>query len=101
MNNNVVGENVSKGYRVLENGPVYHTLEMDNVVDWFRNVLGWIANVDARNDDGAGTFGCAMPIADPVASGWEKHSEIVEQPWGGTEFEVTTIDGSKLRIASY
>ena len=36
-----------------------------------------------------------------VASGWEKHSEIVEQPWGGKEFEVTTIDGSKLRIASY
>ncbi len=68
VNNNVVGENVSKGYRVLENGPVYHTLEMDNVVDWFRNVLGWIANVDARDDDGAGTFGCAMPIADPVAS---------------------------------
>ena len=36
-----------------------------------------------------------------VASGWEKHSEIVEQTWGGKEFEVTTIDGSKLRIASY
>ena len=36
-----------------------------------------------------------------VASGWEKHSEIVEQTWGGKEFEVTTIDGNKLRIASY
>lgn len=68
VNNNVVGGNESKGYRVLENGPVYHTLEMDNVVDWFRNILGWIANVDARDDNGAGTFGCAMPIADPVAS---------------------------------
>ena len=40
----------------------------NNVVAWFRNILGWIANVDARDDNGVGTFGCTMPIADPVAS---------------------------------
>lgn len=34
-------------------------------------------------------------------SGWNEYSDIVEQPWGGIEFTVTTIDGSIIRISSY
>lgn len=34
-------------------------------------------------------------------SGWKEFSDLVEQPWGGLEFTVKTIDGSILRIASY
>lgn len=36
-----------------------------------------------------------------IQSGWDKYTPLVHQPWGGTEFQVTTIDGSIIRIASY
>lgn len=36
-----------------------------------------------------------------VQSGWRKFTKIVEQPWGGLEFTVETVDGSIIRIASY
>lgn len=68
INNNVVGADVCNGYRVLENGPIYYTNDMDIIVEWFRNVLGWVANIDARNEAGEGMFGCAMPISDDLVS---------------------------------
>lgn len=68
INNNVVGLNSCKGYRVLENGPIYYTDDMDTIVEWFRNVLGWVANIDARNEAGQGVFGCTMPISDDIVS---------------------------------
>ena len=51
-----------RGYAVLENGPVYYTLDMDSTAQWFENVLGWYAGIDARNDEGKGTYGCVLPI---------------------------------------
>ncbi|MDO5519021.1 MAG: hypothetical protein Q4G58_00875 [bacterium] len=36
-----------------------------------------------------------------MRSGWREVSKVVEQPWGGLEFTVKTIDGSILRITSY
>ncbi len=51
-----------RGYTVKENGPVYYTKDMDKTVKWFEDVLGWYANIDARNESGTGTYGCATPI---------------------------------------
>lgn len=66
--NNVVNPGTEKAYRVLENGPVYYTKEMDLIVTWFRDVLGWVANVDIRDNLGVGMFGCAMPIPEDIVS---------------------------------
>lgn len=68
VNSNVVGMDGCKGYRVLENGPIYYTNDMDIIVTWFREVLGWIANVDLRNKSGDGLYGCAIPIPEDIVS---------------------------------
>lgn len=130
----------SRGYEVLENGPVYFTKDMDRTIEWFENVLGWYGEVDARDEDGTGIFAGIAPIPNEITeaknltylgfnvlggepiqgivayfvvdqakavydfvvkSGWKDYTELIEQPWGGTEFTVKTIDGSILRIASY
>lgn len=51
-----------RGYTVKENGPVYYTQDMDKTVKWFEDVLGWYGNIDDRNRNGAGTYGCVLPI---------------------------------------
>ncbi len=51
-----------RGYTVKENGPVYYTKDMDKTVKWFEDVLGWYANIDERNNNGTGLYGCATPI---------------------------------------
>lgn len=68
INSNVIGMDACKGYRVLENGPIYYTNDMDAIVEWFRNVLGWVANIDLRDETGKGLFGCAMPIPEKHVS---------------------------------
>jgi AraC family transcriptional regulator len=40
--------------------PAYHTKDMDKTVKWFEEVLGWYAGIDARDENGVGTYGCAM-----------------------------------------
>lgn len=67
-NQHLIGETESHGYRVIENGPVYYTDDMDSIVNWFREILGWVANIDARNETGEGIYGCAMPISDGMVS---------------------------------
>lgn len=49
-------------YTVKENGPVYYTKDMDKTALWFKNILGWYVNIDERNSDRMGTYGCALPI---------------------------------------
>ncbi|MCX7772760.1 MAG: hypothetical protein N2376_06570 [Clostridia bacterium] len=39
-----------RGYLVRENGAVYHTQDMDKTLNWFKEVLGWYGEIDARND---------------------------------------------------
>lgn len=51
-----------RGYTVKENGPVYYTKDMDKTARWFEDVLGWYVNIDERNADGVGGYGCALPI---------------------------------------
>ncbi|WP_167957026.1 VOC family protein [Anaerosporobacter faecicola] len=129
-----------RGYKVLENGPVYYTKDMDRTIEWFETVLGWYGTVDARDENGNAIFGGIAPIPNEITettnltylgfsllegeptnrvvayfvvddaraayefmlkSGWKEYTEIMEQPWGGMEFRVRTIDGSLIRIASY
>ncbi len=49
-----------RGYTFAQHAiPVYYTQDMDKTVKWFEEVLGWYAAVVARDENGAGTYGCA------------------------------------------
>lgn len=52
----------ARGYTVKENQPVYHTPNMDQTVQWFQDILGWYGGIDARDENGQGTYGCILPI---------------------------------------
>lgn len=47
-----------RGYVVRETGPVYYTSDMDRTVKWFEDVLGWYSEIDERNADHQGLYGC-------------------------------------------
>lgn len=55
-----------RGYSVKENGPVYYTKDMYKTAKWFENVLGWYVNIDQRDKDGNGIYGCALPIPEEL-----------------------------------
>lgn len=138
---NLTGGNVmlgrlgERGYIVKETGAVYYTKDMDQTLNWFRDVIGWYGQIDVRNEENKGTYGCVnnipleieslhlapfsgiqMLYGEPVkrtislimvegieklyeyvkSKGWNDISEIQDQPWGGRECSVTTIDGSIL-----
>lgn len=57
-----------RGYLVKENGSVYYTEDMDRTAKWFRDVLGWYDEIDARNEDGKGTYGCVCTIPHDLAA---------------------------------
>lgn len=40
--------------------PVYLTRDMDKTCKWFRDVLGWYGDTCARDDSGAGIYGCVF-----------------------------------------
>lgn len=47
-----------RGYVVRETGAVYYTENMDRTVKWFEDVLGWYSEIDERNAENAGLYGC-------------------------------------------
>ena len=47
-----------RGYVIRETGPVYYTEDMDKTAKWFEDVLGWYSEIDERNSDGKGLYGC-------------------------------------------
>ena len=51
-----------RGYIVKENGPVYFTQDMDRTAAWFEEVLGWYSEIDERNSEGKGCYGCVFSI---------------------------------------
>lgn len=53
-----------RGYVVKEAGAVYYTQDMDKTLKWFKEVLGWYGQIDARDENGIGTYGCVnnLPI---------------------------------------
>ncbi len=51
-----------RGYYVKENGPVYFTTDMDRTAKWFEEVLGWYSEIDERNEEGKGCYGCVYSL---------------------------------------
>ena len=52
-----------RGYTVGNVGSVYLTSDMAQTAKWFEEVLGWYAGIEARDDNGNPTYGCAMPFS--------------------------------------
>jgi len=51
-----------RGYVVKETGNVYFTMDMDKTVKWFEEILGWYYEIDDRNNEGKGTYGCVYDL---------------------------------------
>lgn len=51
-----------RGYSVKGSDLIYYTNDMDKTVEWFKDILGWYAGVDARNEDNSARYGCALPF---------------------------------------
>jgi AraC family transcriptional regulator len=51
-----------RGYVVKESGAVYYTQDMDKTLKWFKEVLGWYGQIEARDEKGLGTYGCVSNI---------------------------------------
>jgi len=51
-----------RGYVVKETGAVYYTKDMDRTLDWFKEILGWYGQIDARDENSVGTYGCVNNI---------------------------------------
>lgn len=48
----------NRGYVVRETGPVYYTKDMDKTSKWFEDVLGWYSEIDERDENNNGLYGC-------------------------------------------
>lgn len=51
-----------RGYVVKETGAVYYTQDMDRTLKWFKEVLGWYGQIEARDECNAGLYGCVSNI---------------------------------------
>jgi AraC family transcriptional regulator len=51
-----------RGYVVKETGAVYYTQDMDNTLKWFKEVLGWYGQIEERDANNAGLYGCVNNI---------------------------------------
>jgi len=51
-----------RGYIVKETAPVYYTTNMDKTAKWFEDVLGWYYEIDERNADNKGGYGCVYDL---------------------------------------
>ena len=51
-----------RGYVIKETGPVYYTKNMDKTAAWFENTLGWYYEIDERDGNGNGQYGCVFDL---------------------------------------
>lgn len=51
-----------RGYLVRETGAVYYSMDMDRTLAWFTDVLGWYGQIDARDENNVGMYGCVNNI---------------------------------------
>lgn len=58
----MMNEFYERGYIVKETGAVYYTLDMDKTMQWFKEVLGWYGQIESRDENGAGNYGCVNNI---------------------------------------
>lgn len=64
----IMGDLGKRGYIVKETGAVYHTMDMDKTLQWFTDILGWYGQIDDRNEQNEGTYGCANNIPIEIES---------------------------------
>jgi AraC family transcriptional regulator len=60
--NYFMSEFSERGYVVKETGAVYYTKDMDKTLKWFKEILGWYGEIESRNEDGSGGYGCVTNI---------------------------------------
>lgn len=51
-----------RGYVVKETGPVYYTQVMDKTAEWFEKTLGWYYEIDERDGNDIGQYGCVYDL---------------------------------------
>lgn len=51
-----------RGYVVKETGAVYYTQDMDRTLKWFQEVLGWYGQIEQRDENNTGLYGCVNNI---------------------------------------
>lgn len=72
--NNLTGGKVlmgslgERGYVVKETGAVYYTEDMDKTLNWFTDILGWYGQIEERDEDNKGTYGCLNNIPIEIES---------------------------------
>ncbi len=64
----MLGNLGERGYIVKETGAVYYTKDMDKTMKWFTDVLGWYGQIEARNENNEGTYGCVNNIPIEIES---------------------------------
>lgn len=58
----MVNDLSKRGYVVKETGAVYYTNNMDRTVKWFQEVLGWYGQIESRDENNEGNYGCVNNI---------------------------------------
>lgn len=58
----VMNDLQKRGYLVKETGAVYYSMDMDKTLAWFTDVLGWYGQIDARDENNVGMYGCVNNI---------------------------------------
>lgn len=58
----IMGDLGARGYIVKETGAVYYTKDMDKTIEWFTNILGWYGQIDSRDENEQGLYGCVNNI---------------------------------------
>lgn len=58
----MVNDLSKRGYVVKETGAVYYTKSMDKTVEWFEEVLGWFGQIEMRDEENNGLYGCVNNI---------------------------------------
>lgn len=51
-----------RGYVVKETGAIYYTQDMDKTLKWFKEVLGWYGQIEMRDENNMGLYGCVNNI---------------------------------------
>ncbi len=51
-----------RGYIVKETGAVYYSQNLDKTLRWFNDVLGWYGQIEVRDENNHGTYGCLCNI---------------------------------------
>ncbi|MBH1940683.1 helix-turn-helix domain-containing protein [Mobilitalea sibirica] len=64
----IMGSLGERGYIVKETGAVYYTEDMDKTLNWFVDVLGWYGQIEERDENNLGLYGCVNNIPMEIES---------------------------------